>query len=236
MACPKLWNVELLLTGGELVTFLATEIRQQQYFRFGQEFHLIIIRHGSILLSPNRRPEQTLQDFFATGNMAFADAFKAGVGIDPGKRAHHMFLRSGLTDDQINHTYGFVYDREAVGPGASQDHRKIQEVALRFYEKPWDVDRHRDSGASLGRYSRPLMGHAATTMHRHQTSYHLRSRASNKGSYTQEPSKEENFPAEDGYEYNNWDDSSSTWQQCSAKELHEWEEESDLETFLGRRV
>ena len=30
-----------------------------------------------------RRPGQTLQDFFATENMAYADAVKAGVGVDP---------------------------------------------------------------------------------------------------------------------------------------------------------
>ena len=35
-----------------------------------------------------RRPGQTLQDFFATENMAYADAVKAGVGIDPDRRPH----------------------------------------------------------------------------------------------------------------------------------------------------
>ena len=39
-----------------------------------------------------RRPGQTLQDFFATENMACADAVKAGVGIDPDRRACHMFI------------------------------------------------------------------------------------------------------------------------------------------------
>ena len=98
----------------------------------------------------SRRPGQ---DFFATESMAYADAVKAGVGIDPDRRAYHMLTRSGLTDYQINH--GFVYDPEAVGPGASLDPRKIQEAALRFYDKPWEVDRHRDSRASLGRYFCP---------------------------------------------------------------------------------
>ena len=135
-------------------------------------------------------------------NMAYADAVKAGVGIDPDRRAYHMFIKSGLTDDQINHIYGFVYDSEAEGPGAALDPRKIQEAVLRFYDKPWDVDRHRDARASMGRYSRPLMGHAATT-HRRQTSY-PRSRAGNKGSYTQEPWEEETFPTEDGYESYDW--------------------------------
>ena len=51
-------------------------------------------------------PDRPLQDFFATENMAYADAVKAGVGIDPDSRAYHMFIKSGLTDDQINHIYG----------------------------------------------------------------------------------------------------------------------------------
>ena len=97
----------------------------------------------------SRRPGQTLQDFFATENMAFADAVKAGVGIDPDKRAYHMFIKSGLTDDQINHIHGFVYDSEAQGPGSAPDPRKNQEAVLWFYDKPWDVDRHRDSRASI---------------------------------------------------------------------------------------
>ena len=65
----------------------------------------------------------------------------------------------------------------------------------------------------MGRYSRPLMGHAAT--YRHQTSYHPRSRSGTKGSYAQEPWEEETFPTEDGYEYNDWDES---WQQYPAEE------------------
>ena len=48
----------------------------------------------------SHRPGQTLQDYFATENMACTDAVQAGVGIDPDKRAYHMFIRSGLTDDQ----------------------------------------------------------------------------------------------------------------------------------------
>ena len=75
-----------------------------------------------------RRPGQTLQDFFATENMAYADAVKAGVGIDPDRRAYHMFIKSGLTDDQTNHIYGFVYDSGAEGPGVALDPRKIQEA------------------------------------------------------------------------------------------------------------
>ena len=180
-----------------------------------------------------RRPGQTLQDSLSTENMAHTAAVGAGVGIDPDRRASHIFVRSGLADDQINHTYGFVYDPTAVGPSASLHPRKMQEAAVRFYDKPWDVDRHRDSRASPGRYSRPLMGHAATTTHRHQTSYHPRSRASNKGSSTQVHWKGENFPAEDGHEYHDWDDPCSTWQQYPAEELDDWEVEVDLETYLA---
>ena len=102
--------------------------------------------------------------------MALAEAVKAGVGLDPARRADHMFSRSGLTEDQFNHIYGFVCDPKAVGPSESLDPRKILEAALRFYDKPCDVDQHRDSSAPLCRCSRPLMGHAATVTHRHQTS------------------------------------------------------------------
>ena len=116
--------------------------------------------------------------------MAYADAVKAGVGIDPNKRAYHMFIKRSITFTV------FVYDSDAEGPRAALDPPKIQEAVLRFHDKPWDVDRHRNSRASMGLYSRPLMGHAATT-HRHQTSYHPRSRAGIKGSHAQEPWEEE---------------------------------------------
>ena len=42
--------------------------------------------------------------------------------------------------------------------------------------------------------------------------------------------EEETFPTEDGYEYNDWDES---WQQYPAEEYDDWEEEADLETFLA---
>ena len=67
------------------------------------------------------RPGQTLQDLFATENMAYAEAAKVGVGIDPDRRACHMFIKSGVTDDQINHIHGFVYDSEVEGPGVALD-------------------------------------------------------------------------------------------------------------------
>ena len=76
------------------------------------------------------------------------------------------------------------------------------------------------------------MEHAAST-HRHQTSYHPRSIAGNKGSYTQEPWEEETFPTEDGCEYNDWDEPFSPWQQYPPDELDDREEEVDLETFLA---
>ena len=71
--------------------------------------------------------------------MAYADAVKAGVGIDPDRRAYHIFIKSGLTDDQINHIYSFVIDPDVEEPSTALDPRKIQEAALRFYDKPWDV-------------------------------------------------------------------------------------------------
>ena len=70
-----------------------------------------------------------------------------------------MLTKSGLTDEQINHICGFVYNPAAVGASASLDPRRIQEAVLRFHDKAWDVDRHCDSRASMGRYSRPLMAY-----------------------------------------------------------------------------
>ena len=137
-----------------------------------------------------------------TSLMPCADAVKAGVGIDPDRRAHHMVIKSGLTDEQIHHIYGFVYESEAEGPGAALDPRKIQEALLRFYDKPWDVDRHRDSRSSMGQYSRPLIWRAATT-HHHQAA-------------CKSPWEEGTFLTEDGYEYNDWDE--STWRQYLAEE------------------
>ena len=78
---------------------------------------------------------------------------------------------------------------------------------------------------------RPLTGPPATTTHRRQTSYHPRSKASSKDCFAQEHWGEENFPAEDDYEHNDWDGCSSTWQQYPAKEPDDWEEEADLETY-----
>ena len=60
-----------------------------------------------------RRRGQSLQAFFATGNMAHADAVEAGVGIDPDRRAYHVFIKSGLTDDQINHDHRLLWILES---------------------------------------------------------------------------------------------------------------------------
>ena len=38
---------------------------------------------------------------------------QADVGIEPDRRAYHMVPRSGLTGDQINRVYSFMYDAEA---------------------------------------------------------------------------------------------------------------------------
>ena len=159
--------------------------------------------------------------------MAHADAAKAGVGIDPDRRAYHMFIRGGLTDDQINHIYGFLYDPETVGPSAGLDPRKTQEAALRFYDKPWDVDRHSDSRASQGRYSRPLMGHAATTTHRHQTSKNLGPRQATKAATRK-------IRGEKGIFQQKMATSTTTGTNPSAEELDDWDEEAGLETFLAR--
>ena len=43
----------------------------------------------------SRRPGQTMQDLFATENMAYADAVKAGVGIEPDRRAYHFHIFGG---------------------------------------------------------------------------------------------------------------------------------------------
>ena len=79
----------------------------------------------------SHRLGRTLQDFFATENTAYGDDVKAGVRIDPDKLAHHMIVRSGLADHQINHIYGFVHDAEM----ATLNTRKTQEPALRFLQQ-----------------------------------------------------------------------------------------------------
>ena len=58
----------------------------------------------------SRRAGQTLQDFFATETMAFADAVRSGVTIDDDRHAYHMLIHSGLTHGQINHVHAFVFD------------------------------------------------------------------------------------------------------------------------------
>ena len=46
----------------------------------------------------------------------------------------------------------------------------------------------------------------------------------------QEPWEDETFLTEDGYEYNDWDES---WQQYPAEEYDDWEEGTGLEAFLA---
>ena len=86
-----------------------------------------------------RRLGQTLQDFSATQHVAFADTVQAGVVGDAGRRAYHVWIRSGRSDHQINHVYDFVSDPEAL----SLDPQGVQDAVLRFYDMPWKVDRHR---------------------------------------------------------------------------------------------
>ena len=45
--------------------------------------------------------------------------------------------------------------------------------------------------------------------------------------------KKKPFQTEDGYEYIDWDESFSTWQQYPAEEYDYWEQEVDLDTFLA---
>ena len=53
------------------------------------------------------------------------------------------------------------------------------------------------------------------------------------GMATKEPLEEDTFPTEDGYRYNDWDESFSAWQQYPAEGVGDWEEEVGLETFLA---
>ena len=102
-----------------------------------------------------RRPHQSLLDYFAVENMAYADSLKEGLTIDKDRRAYNMLLKSGLNQDQINHIYGYVHDAEAEG---ELDPKKIQDAILKFYDKPFDVNKHRDQRTSAPRFSRPLVG------------------------------------------------------------------------------
>ena len=101
-----------------------------------------------------RRPHQSLLDYFAVENMAFADATRDGLKIDDDRRAYNMLLKSGLTQDQINHIYAYVHDPDAtdLAPG------KIQDAILKFYDTPFDVNKHRDSRSTAPRFARPLVG------------------------------------------------------------------------------
>ena len=83
-------------------------------------------RHETI----QRRPHQSLLDYFAIENMAFADATRDGLKIDDDRRAYNMLLKSGLTQDQINHIYAYVHDPDAT----DLEPKKIQDAILKFYD------------------------------------------------------------------------------------------------------
>ena len=46
------------------------------------------------------------------------------------------------------------------------------------------------------------------------------------------PGKKRTSQQNNGCEHNDWDDSSSTWEQYPAEEPDDWEEEADMETYL----
>ena len=54
MTRPKLWNVELLLSGGVRVTFLATEIRQKQHSDLVKTFIILSFVIEKYCIDPNR--------------------------------------------------------------------------------------------------------------------------------------------------------------------------------------
>ena len=52
-----------------------------------------------------------------------------------------MLIRSGLTDDQINHVYGLVFDAHVP---LTELHDNARDGDKAPVSKPWDADRHRD--------------------------------------------------------------------------------------------
>ena len=78
-------------------------------------------------------PSESLDDYtFEVEALVAGSKDDDVVGIDPDKRAYHMFIKSGLTNDKINHIFGFVYDPDEEEPSATLDPQKIQETVLRF--------------------------------------------------------------------------------------------------------
>ncbi len=65
-----------------------------------------------------------------------------------------MLLKSGLTTDQVNHIYGYVHDSVKT----EMEPQAIQAAILKFYDKPFDVTKHRDQCCAAPRFSRPLCG------------------------------------------------------------------------------
>ena len=81
----------------------------------------------------SRRAGQKLQPFFCNNKKHCLCLEGLSMMIGP----IHMLIRSGLSDDQINDVYGLV---------------------MRFFDKPGDVDRHRNVQSVTGRYSQTLQG------------------------------------------------------------------------------
>ena len=102
-----------------------------------------------------RRQGQSLQEFFSIENMAYADALRDGVTIDDEQRSYHMLIKSGLTDDQINHIYAYLCEK---GDSTGLTPQGVQDAVMKFYDKPWDVTKHRDAASSAPKYSRPFVG------------------------------------------------------------------------------
>ena len=58
--------------------------------------------------------------------MAHVSPVKSGVTVDDDRRAHHLLTRSRLTNNQIKHVCGFVFDHDAP----SLNVKKAEEAAM----------------------------------------------------------------------------------------------------------
>ena len=92
-----------------------------------------------------RRPHQSLLDYFAVENMAFADSTKEGLTIDNDRRACNTLLKSGLSQDQISHIYSYVHDPDAT----ELEPKKIQDAIMKFYDKPFEHRDQEDDGTTI---------------------------------------------------------------------------------------
>ena len=158
--------------------------------------------------------------------MAYADAVKAGVGIDPDKRAYHMFIRSGLTDDQIHDSYGsctipkwsdhrqlWILARFTTNLGMWTDTVTPERLWADIRDLWWDLLQRPRTDVRRRIILGPGLAASAATR--------------------KSPGEERSLQQKDGYEYNDSDDSSSTWQQYTAEKANHWEEDADLETYLA---